>query len=217
MLHLPKLWTPENRKALLCAVCGKPYSIGRKLLQPMLGLGAVHNLGPCACCGGGGYTNCEDCEEHLTGIIVGITGFVNCNYTATYIGTEYNFDLQWAGLNGSYLLEQNLLGLWVYNAGNSFIGSAERTSDSEVFDQFFRNVHSDGIICDDLDDVIRVPIGLAIAGPFAVSNILAEMNIAPDGPIAYACSGGEMSDSGSSTYYELCSQSITVTVTLVFA
>jgi hypothetical protein len=54
MLYHPKLWTPTNRKALLCAVCGKPYSLGRQLLRPMLGLGAVHNLGPCACCGGGG-------------------------------------------------------------------------------------------------------------------------------------------------------------------
>jgi hypothetical protein len=61
MIWTPKLWTPSTLRAMVCAACGKPYSLRRQLFRPMLG--AVTNIGPCACCGGGGGG--DECDEAL--------------------------------------------------------------------------------------------------------------------------------------------------------
>jgi hypothetical protein len=106
MIWTPKLWTPSTRRALACAMYGKPHSLRRQLFRPMFS--AVTNIGPCECCGGS--FACADCRTSQFATLT-VNGFQDESANSPCLDEEeeplcqVEYD-NWtmSNLNGSYEL-----------------------------------------------------------------------------------------------------------------
>jgi hypothetical protein len=129
MIWTPKLWTPSSARELACAACGKPHSLRRQLFRPWLG--AVTNIGPCECCGGGGDPTyecnfCNGADELPESCTVAISGVTNnspastceedndCTSCGNY-NSSFALDIEFANCNDdtgcSYRSSIDLFGL----------------------------------------------------------------------------------------------------------